>query len=424
MDILVTGINYRTANISSLEKFYISDRDLEDSYKSLVKHANLKETVILSTCNRVEIYGVTDDVFESDTGVIDFFGNRSGLTKRQVSNLSYTLLGKSAIEHLFKVTSSIDSMVVGEPQILGQVKSAFDTAQAAGCTSKVSNHLFARAIKVAKRIRTETELARKPVSIASIAAKQAFRVFNDLSGKSALLIGAGAMGQQIAAHLMGHNIKSLHVHTRSQVRAKRLAAKYGAVIVSNFEEALGEVDVVISSTSSSDFIVTKDQITAVMKLRCNRPLFLIDIAVPRDIDPDVGAVENVYVYDMDDIEKITEDHTKQREQEASKACMLIDKEVDSFISWLNCVNIHPLIANLKTKVEALCVTEMSRSIDKLRDSDFSNDALEVVAKALTKKILHDPIAVLKANAVSDENPYAEAASKLFRLPFPHCNRED
>ncbi len=424
MYIFVTGINFRTANISSLEKFYISDRDLENSYKSLVKHANLEETVILSTCNRVEIYGVTDDVFESDTRVINFFGNRSGLTKREVSNLSYTLLGKSAIEHLFKVTSSIDSMVVGEPQILGQVKSAFDTAQAAGCTSKISNHLFARAIKVAKRIRTETELAKRPVSIASIAAKQAFRVFNDLSDKSALLIGAGEMGEQIAAHLVGHNIKSLHIYTRSQLRAKRLAEKYGAVLASNLKEVLGEVDVVISSTSSPDFIITKQQVTGVMKFRRNRPIFLIDIAVPRDIDPAVGAVENVYLYDMDDLEKITKDHTKQREREALQACMLIDKEVDSFISWLNCVNIHPLIANLKTKVEALCVTEMSRSIDKLRDSDFSNDALELVAKALTKKILHDPISVMKKHASSNENDYAEAASKLFRLPFHQCRKQD
>jgi glutamyl-tRNA reductase len=415
MHVFVTGINFRTASIDILEKVFVHEDELSNTATKLIDSMNLREVVVLSTCNRVEIYGVSDNSSESIPSVVNYFHQNSGFPVKFLDGLTYTLQEGSAVEHLFKVTSSVDSMIVGEPQITGQVKRAYEMAKSSNTTGKIFNFLFPKAFSVAKKVRTNTELSKGPVSIASVSVRLAKKIFSDVSDRSALLIGAGEMGERAAFHFKKYHFSTLYIYNRSRNRAASLAKKYGGIVVSNITQALAQADIIIASTSSSEFILTRDQILQVMKIRRNHPLFIIDIAIPRNVDPEVGMIENVYLFNIDDLGKIVVGQKMRRENQVKDAEVIIREEVETFNSWCDRLSLESTIAELKEKVEKMFADEISKNIRRLTASDSGDEVAKQMSRSLTRKVLHDPITVLKGADEKERNRFIEATCRLFRL---------
>jgi len=414
MELFVLGINFKTANIATLERVTFQNNEIEPALEILKSSKLLEEIVLVSTCNRTEIYGVTENVRESLSFLEQFFLERGRFSEEELKKITYKYFGAESAKHLFKVVSSLDSMVIGEPQIPGQIKEYYEFAKNFNCTGKVLNYTFCRAFKCAKRTRTETELSKRPVSIASIAVELAKKIFNDLSNMSVCLIGAGKMAEQIMIELSKYHFGRKYIFNRTINKARNLAFRFKADLVGNITEALVEADIIISSTASDEYILNKSQILESMKVRRSRPIFLIDISVPRDIDPEIQDVENIYLYNIDDLGKIAHKNTQLRQREAKRALEFIDKEVASYKKWFELLQIEPLISALNNKIITICENEISKSFKKLKTD---NNSVKFLSKALTKKILHDPINVIKESQTMKEDQYAKIVSKLFSLDY-------
>jgi glutamyl-tRNA reductase len=388
---------------------------LEYSLTKIKNESKLDEIVLLSTCNRVEIYGVTSFPEDTKNVVKTFFQQKANISDERQEQVVQTLIDEKAVEHLFRIASSLDSMVVGEPQILGQVKEAYLMAKSASCTGKIFNHTFPKAFQLAKRVRTETGIAKNSVSIASVAVQLAKGLLANLSEKSVLLVGAGEMAEQAALNISKNGIKKIYVFNRSKDRAVELSNRIDVIPIYDLHRALVTADIVISSTSSECYVINREDIMNAMNLRQGRPLFLIDLAVPRDIDPVVRDIENVTLFNIDDLKEIAENSKGERKNAANQAEAFIEREVSFFFTWLNVLEIRPLIENLKIKIETLCKNEIDESMKKLGHKDVNDQLAEWFAKSLTKKILHDPIAVLKENAVNGKDHYIELTRQLFKL---------
>jgi len=413
-DVVVVGLSYRTAPVEIRERVSTTMSDLAAEVES-VRAAGADEAVLLSTCNRVELYLSGSSGREVARRARDHLTARAGVA---LDPVLYEHHGNEAVRHAFRVASSLDSLVVGEPQILGQVKSSFEAAQSVGAVGTLLDRCFTRAFAVAKRVRNETGIAEGTVSISSIAVDLARSIFGDLSGRRVLLLGAGEMGEA-AAKSLAQSGASLRVVNRSYERAHALALACGGE-ARDYEllpTELVKADVVISSTSNPHFVLTDELVRDVVRGRRHRPLFLIDIAVPRDIDPRVANLDGVFLYDVDDLQKVAEENLRARRGEAEAAERIVGAEVDDFDLWRRSLELAPTIVALRERYLDVVRSEVERTAPRLGSlDDDQRRALSKMADAIVNKLLHAPLAELKSPSDEREQERLLAATRrLFRL---------
>jgi len=419
MKILDIGMNHKTAPVELRERLAYESDNMDKMLNFLMNLEFIKEALCLSTCNRVEAIVVTDDENAARRAIISHVCNIGNIPQDNIFNFIYMLKDLDAVRHIFKVASSLDSMVVGEPQILGQIKEAYAKAVRCKTTGVILNGLMHRAFHVAKKVRTETGICESAVSVSYAAVELARKIFDTLFEKKVLLIGAGEMSELTARYLMGHGVKEVVVANRTFKHAVALASKFGSHPIS-FEEIdsyLVEADIVITSTASSGFILTKDRVKGIIRKRRNRPLFFIDIAVPRDVEPEVNDLNNIYLYDIDDLKGIAHMNMEQRRQEAIKAERIIEEEVIKFDKWLKTLDIVPTIISLKSKADAILEKELKRSEAKLKGlSREQREAVLMLCRSIAEKLINDPILFLKSKVGRPAlNTYLDFARKFFNL---------
>ena len=416
--LLVLGVSFRTAPLALRERLAVGEERAAQDLQALMKGAGLKEGVLLSTCNRVELIATADTPEHAVEGTVAYFNGR--VAPEQVDASVYRHHGRDAARHLFRVACGLDSMVLGEPQILGQVKDAFASAQGLGTVGGFLTRSFERSFSVAKRLRTESWLAAGNESLSSIACDLAERLFGDLAGRRVLLVGAGRVGVEAARSLSARGAQ-LYVVNRSPERAQAMAAACGGTAkpLEALATELAEADVVISSTSKRDYVITYDLMHGVCKMRRFRPLFIIDIAVPRDVDPRVDSLRNVFLYDMDDLQKVSRENLAARERAVVDAERLIDDELDELERWARSIELTPTIVALRDRVRGMLRAELEKTLPKLSLPDNERKKLEAMTEAMANKLLHGPLTELKqSQATTDGAMLLEAVQKLFRLNEP------
>jgi len=417
-DIVLVGINHNTAPVELRECIAFSKEESAAAAQTLLRQPDLKEVVLFSTCNRVELLFVTDQKFRAISTTKEFIADFNKIPLEQFEDSLYVHMGDEAVRHVFRVASSLDSMMVGEPQILGQIKDAYRTATAINTSGVILNRLLHRTFFVAKRIRTETGIGDRAVSISFAAVELGRKIFGTLEGKSVLLIGAGEMAELSVEHLIRNKAGDIYVANRTFENGVALAKKFSGQAL-NFEEisdCLKFIDIIISSTGASDFVITRDQVKGILRLRRSRPLFFIDIAVPRDIDPAINRLSNTYVYDIDDLKDVIDENIEDRQQEAVKAERIVDEAVISFRQWHASLDVVPTIIALRNKVESIAQAEIKRTLQSNKFPESGVEALNKMADSLINKILHDPTIFLKKNGMlADRSLYIDAVRKLFKL---------
>ncbi len=399
-EILLLGANHNTAPVEIREKLALRETD-PPAVKLFQELPACQEIIFLSTCNRVEIILGTVRPDDAREQVIAAWARHTGLDKTLLQDNIYIYSGEKAVKHVFRVAASLDSMVVGEPQILGQLKDAYRTASEMDCSGPILNKLMHKAFSTAKKIRTETKIASQAVSISYAAVELAKKIFGDLRGKSALMIGAGEMAELAAQHLKTSGIERLVVANRTLERALDLAKSLDgeAVSLEELEDVLIDVDIVISSTGAPGLVVKKDQVKRIMRPRRHRLLFFIDIAVPRDIDPKINSIDNVYLFDIDELKEVVEENKAERQKEALKAERMVEAELIKFKSWMQSLDIVPIIRQLQQKAEMVRQQELRRTLKNLKGLDDREKAcIEKLSQSLMNKMLHDPIIFLKKGA--------------------------
>ena len=420
MELLVVGLNHNTAPIEIRECLAFSEDKMEDALSKVHALPSVKENMIVSTCNRVEVYAATRETEKAVHDLRDFFSQYHGISLKDFEKSLYTHVGEEAVRHIFRVASSLDSMVLGEPQILGQIKEAYDFSQQVNTSGLILHRLLHRAFHVAKRVRTETKIAISAVSVSSVAVELAEKIFGTLEKKTVLLIGAGEMCELAARHLVSGGIEKILVTNRTYERAVSLAQEFRGEAIPFEEMGLGlkKTDIVISATNSPQYLIGHDQITKVIRDRKQRPIFFIDIADPRDIEPKVGDIENVYLYNIDDLQKVANDNIKDREKEAQKAETIVQDEVVKFVNWYHSLEVTPTIIALREKFEAIRNRELGKILSLYPNlTEKEKQSLEAMTSAIINKILHGPLTLLKQ---TDEETmadlYLDTLRTLFQLP--------
>ena len=417
MSIILAGVSHHNTPLSIRERLYFPEGHMTEWLDRLAGYNGLDERLILSTCNRVEVYSAVDDLEQGLDAIHRFFLESRDVGREELNAHLYVHREAEATRHLFTVASSLDSMVVGEPQILGQVKEAYRVAQASGHAGKALANLFSRAFRVAKKIREQTPIGESPVSVSSVAVDLAKRIFGSLAGKNVLLLGAGEMGEAAARHLKASGADTLHVANRTLARAQELAAKLKgrALSFDNLEEALIDADVVIASTASQGFILDKPTVAAALERRRDAPVFLIDISVPRNVAPDVNELENAYLYDVDDLQSVAADNLRGREEVARDARVILESEVQTYLAREKAEDLRRTFAAIRFFAESMRETEVEKTIPRLPELGADGrDALDAMTKALVNKLLHHPFAVLRRMAEEDvEGISVESVQKLF-----------
>jgi glutamyl-tRNA reductase len=417
--ILGIGMNHETAPVD-LRECLAKDPGHTVTALSLMRETPcLKESLFISTCNRVEALVTTQEPLEARKSIIAMLSGMADLSEERFTPSLYVHEDMDAVRHVFRVASSLDSMMVGEPQILGQMKEAYSKATKEKSTGVILNRLMHKAFKVAKRVRTETGISDAAVSVSYAAVELAKKIFHDLAAKKVLLIGAGEMAELAAKHLLSHGVGSVTVANRTFERAVEMAGIFGGTAVS-FEEIgaqILEADIVISSTASAGCVITQEQVKNSLRKRRNRPIFFIDIAVPRDVEPSVNDLPNVYVYDIDDLKGVVRLNIAQREQEAVKAERIVQEEVIKFEKWLKTLEVVPTIVSLKQKAENIRQAEIKKTLSSLGAFTPSQmKALETLTISITEKIINDPILVLKRKSGRPtKDLYLDMARRLFNL---------
>ncbi len=421
-DIFLVGLNHRTAGVDVRERFALANH-CDEEHWALPCIGAVSESVILSTCNRVEILAAgTGDMAEQ---ILCNWAKARGTDVEDLRPYVYVHKNLEAVRHLFSVASSLDSMVLGEPQILGQLKTAYRKAVKSRATGVILNRLLHKAFSVAKRVRTETAVASSAVSISYAAVELAKRIFGDMREHKAMLVGAGEMAELAAMHLLQSGIKEILVANRTHARGQELAKQFNGRAIS-FEQMphyLLDVDIIITSTGSQEPIIRARDIRVALKARKNRPMFFIDIAVPRDIDPDVNGLDNVYLYDIDDLREVVEENLATRRDEAAKAAEIVNEEVAYFSKWLASLDMQPTIVDLIKKSQAIAEEELAKTLKRLGPVDDSTrDALEAMASSLVRKLNHDPIMFLKHGGMSQEGngPRISVMRRIFNLDKTGC----
>ena len=420
MGIVVVGLSHKTAPIEVREKLYFPEATLPDSLRKLMSYEGIRESLIVSTCNRVEIYASVPDSARGIDLIKQYISEYHGIPREALEGSLYVYPDAQGVRHTFRVASSLDSLVVGEAQILGQLKDAFDIALKTKTTSTILNKLIKKSISVAKRVRTETRLAEGAVSISSAAVELAKKIFGDLAGKTVMLLGAGEMAELAAQHLLGNGVKNIMVANRTFERAEELATEFkgDAIRFDHFPDALVMVDILICATGASQYVVKRDMVQKVIKDRRHKPIFMIDISNPRNIDPEVDKVDNVYLYDIDDLQSKVDVNTEGRAREAAKAEEIVAQEVETYLQWERGLDAVPTIVDLREKVEDVRKRELDKAMGSLNDlSDDQKRAVEIMSQAIVNKLLHAPLVVLKQAAAapgSGDNTIT-IARKLFNL---------
>jgi glutamyl-tRNA reductase len=419
MHIIVVGLNHTTTPIDLRERLYFPTTTLEEPLEKLAHYTEGGDRVILSTCNRVELYGHVQHLAHGSVRLQQFLSDYHGLGADALTPHLYSYHGEAALRHLFRVISSLDSLVLGEAQIAAQVKEAFAIARRAGATSAVFNQLFERAFAVAKRVRTETRIGEHAVSVSYAAVELAKKIFQDLSAKTVLILGAGEMSELTARHLISHGVQHLLVANRTPERALELAAQLAGqgVALAELPNYLPKADIIVSSTGSAELVIKKSDVQNALKLRKNRPMFFIDIAVPRDIDPAVNELDNVYVYDIDDLQHVVEENRKAREREAVVAETIIAREVEDVLTWFDEQQVVPAVIRLRRKAETIRNQEIAKLFARLGPlSDSEREAIEAMASSIINKLLHTPIVRLKQESQArGGGRYLQALRHLFSL---------
>lgn len=399
MNLLSIGISHRSAALDVREKMWMSNDEAKDLLRQL-KGKYFTEAMVVSTCNRTELYGLTPEIQVNDAEIKEFlikFKNVDGAVSPQHF---YGSFSGGAVNHLFKVASGIDSMVIGDIQILNQVKEAFTLAGEAGAMGPVMNRLMQTTLHVGKRVRTETTICEGAVSVSYAAVELACKIFADLSKKSALLIGAGETGELTLKHLIGKGIGSVRVANRTRAKAEALIESLGvqgtAVDYEQLVDALRTVDIVITSVSSPSYIVQPADVQKVMKQRANNPLFIIDIGVPRNVDPSSNNVDNVFVYDMDSLSAIVDKNLEKRKAEIPQVTTIIREEMVEFFKWHNSLQVGPTIQELTAALETIRHAEVEKNINRFKPED--RELVEMLTKRIVNKILHQPITNLRHGA--------------------------
>jgi len=410
-EVLIVGVNHRSAPIEVREQVRFGDGVLDAALRQLLSIEPIEEGAIVSTCNRVEVVAATMNGDAAVEALTTFLADREHPARAQVREHLSVYRGREAVRHLFRVAASLDSMVVGEPQILGQLKNFYGRAASIGTAGTILHRCFHKAFSVAKRVRSETGVASKAISVGSTAVELACKIFDRLEDKTAMLIGAGEMSELAARHLLAQGIHGMIVTNRTFDRTP--------VPFEDFQHYLQMADVIIGSTAAEEYVLTPAAVHEVLKQRKYRPMFLIDMSVPRNFDPAINDIDNVYLYDIDDLGGIADINRDDRTREAEKAEIIVEDEVDAFRKWLASLDAVPTIVALRDKFEQIRKFELEKTLASLRDlAPQERDALTAMTEAIVNKILHTPITHLKEPDNPREAFYLVAARQLFDIDDP------
>jgi glutamyl-tRNA reductase len=417
MNIIVVGLSHKTSTLEIREKVAFSPNLIEKPLRELVELDEIVEGVIVSTCNRVELVARTSN---GNADVRSCMRDLYGIDPEPYRQHLYEYHDREAIKHVFRVASSLDSMVVGEPQILGQVKEAYATARAVGVLDSQLDALLSRAFAVAKRVRNETSIATSAVSVASVAVDLAQKIFGKLEGKSIYLVGAGKMCELAARHLLAHGAARIYVGNRTYDRAAAMAKKFNgeAIPFEQLYDTVDRADIVISSTGAPHYIFRKEHGERFLSRRRNRPMFFIDIAVPRDVDPEMNKLDGMFVYDIDDLQQVVSSHISDRRVEAERAEAIVESEVEKFLARLQTLDVVPTIVSLQEHLETVRQAEIDRVRGRLGSLTPEQEmAVDVLTKGIINKIMHTPITTLKtaARESSEATTVIDLVRKLFNL---------
>ena len=419
MNLHAIGLNHKSAPVDIREKLAFSASSIPIALSSFTQSFSSSEAVILSTCNRVEIYGTSPDDCLNKESLLDFFSAFHGLPKENFSEHMYHYQNLDAVKHLFFVTSSLDSLVVGESQILSQVKEAYMTAASQEATGSILNQLFQRSLSVAKDIHTKTNISKGKVSISSVAVEFAVKIFKDFSDKTVFIIGAGEMCELVLKHLVERGTKTAIVANRNYDKAQALADEYQgkAINYESLEDYLPQADIIISSTSAPHYVIHTEHIKNAIKMRRGNPMLLIDIAVPRDINPEIARIDNVYLYNIDDLQTVVNQNIDEREKEFTQCQIIINKEVEKFMAWFEELKIGPAIAQLRNHFHKIGEDELERLRPKLEN--IAHEEWEHIVYSVQRtinKILHKPAKVGKEKAKNGGGyKYVETIKNLFGI---------
>ncbi len=421
--IVSIGTSHHVAPIEIRERLAFSEEQLIESHQSLRELDQVQEAVILSTCNRVEVYAVLNSVRTAETAVkilAEFLSRCHQIDMESLKKWTYLHHNLETIQHLFRVTSSLDSMIVGESQILGQVKDAYDTSRSVGSTGPILNRLFAKAFSVGKRIRSETTITTGAVSISYAAVELAKKIFNTLEGKTVAIIGAGEMSELTAKHLVANGVSNVIVANRTYERAVKVAEKFDGTPLAYDSDLsfLIDADIVISSTNAPDYLIKRQPLVNIMRKRKHRYMFLIDIAVPRDIEPEVGKLDSAFLYNIDDLEVVVASNLKDRQHEAIRAEQIVSEEAKRFYDQLQIFQVNPTIKALHQQFQQIADTELQACFYKTTFSDQQEKAIASMTQAIVKKLLHHPMQNLRCavnDGDADHGQYVQALQELFAL---------
>ncbi len=416
--LIVYGISHKTAPVHIREQIALDVRSA-DPVTKFRDRKSINECVIISTCNRTEIYAVTDDHDSFIDDVQEYFISENGLNRKIIDDNFYSYSNAQAVRHLLRVSCSLDSMLIGEPQILGQVKESYNGSLQSGAAGIILHRLFQYAFSVAKRVRSDTNIGSLSVSVGYLAVKLSKRIFDDLDNRSVLLIGTGEIAELTARHLIRSGIKDLYIASRNHENAEILARRLHGTPV-RFEDIyykLTDVDIVVTATGSSDFIFKSEHVLQALRLRRNELMFFVDLAVPRNIDPRVNDISGVYLYDIDDLQSVLDQNINKREESAAEAERIVEEHASRFINWINGLKVVPTIIKLKDKMEDMKTRELERAYGKLGPLEQEQKkVIDNLADRIIAKVLHGPISGLKRESSTSVGMlYSETIQRLYGL---------
>lgn len=415
---ILVGLNHRTAKLDFRQRASFDETQLKEGLRRLSRNPGILEAMIISTCNRVEILANAEQPSEGITAIELFLSEYSGISLTELQPMLYRYIGDQAVRHVFRVASSLDSMILGEPQILGQVKSCYSMAVEADAIGGHLNNLLQGAFRTAKRVRSETSIGEYSVSVSSAAVELMRKIFGDLRKKSILIVGAGKMGENTISHLAAMGAKSIYLTNRSPDAAKDLAFRFDGIAVP-FEELyhwVSRSDVVITSTGASEMLIDHQTVQRIMPERKNAPIAFIDISVPRNVDPQVATIDNVFCYDIDDLEAVIEANIHERIKAATAAEKIVDHETQAFSQRLKSHEIAPVAVQIQNRIEEICELELQRCLKKLRPQDPKQiQELESMASRIAGKIAHPLLMQLRSvKGSSLEAAYLDMIKQIFR----------
>ncbi len=420
MKLAVIGVSHKTAPVAVRESLAFREESIQAALSELKMQSGVREAMILSTCNRVEITLTAEDECDPQALIDSFLSARKGVDAAKLGPQLYRHEGRDAIHHLFRVASSLDSMVIGEPQILGQLKTAYGAAKDCGALTGWLDSVVSRAFSVAKRVRSETGIGQMAVSISYAAVELARKIFGSLNGRTVMIVGAGKMSELAARHLRRSGSAHVFVTNRTHERAVEMAKLFDGTPVeyTRFVSMLPEMDIVITSSGAPHYILEREDMQRVISARRNKPMFLIDIAVPRNIDPAVNGIDNVFLYDIDDLQDVVAANVRERQKEAERAEALVTEEVERMMARLHVAEVTPDIVGIQSQLESIRASEIEKIRRKYGPfTERQEEAMEALTRAIMNKVAHGPISELRNHAGKPEGAHVVAAiRKAFHIP--------